>query len=603
MKTLEDKYIIKIQSSKEDEEAVGTGFFITSSGYILTCHHVVAETTDKTTDYWVSWSSQSEPVHVEYCDELSSKEMDFAILKISTNDISFDINILNFDICDNYEKIEKIEGKGYQTKNYGDSSTPSPASAEILGRKTINGNNFLILKDAVNVSQGLSGSPALNKKTGKIIGMFVKQLLEKETINDTLYPIGKQVVILPLHEITRKLSNCNITGDVKLFIESVNYNHTEIYLFVKKNTCEDAIVACIEWIFPEEKESLKYYVQIKSYASKETVKSLDDYLENVHLEKVSKVKLKDLAFQGSHLFDLLFSSFYHRSSDIEAAKKSKKYISNIINTSNYKIFIESGFDIPWNCLYVKDPLDGIESEYFIGNSCRIAIINPFQGFSCEKNKYSNYAAHDYDIKQLYELRNIIKNKFDKIFYLECSDKKRGNRDEDTDSKISIINCQSLDDFCDAIIENIPKLLFICFDEGFIVNSNANNSQAKTSCIKIGDIELPVNKLKERLSIIEGKPIFVIIVGRKSNYDVRVEFKKLFIMDLKWNGMIFMDGNMPLDFAIEYLCHFVDEFTKGHSISETMFDIREKYKNDTKKNNIGLAFTAYFNKFDNGEINT
>jgi S1-C subfamily serine protease len=77
-------YIVKVQYSKENTEAVGAGFFITSAGHILTCQHVI-DNVDDENEVWVSWIKLIEPVKAEYCKNFSdsSDRMDFAVLKVS----------------------------------------------------------------------------------------------------------------------------------------------------------------------------------------------------------------------------------------------------------------------------------------------------------------------------------------------------------------------------------------------------------------------------------------------------------------------------------------------------------------------------------------
>jgi hypothetical protein len=268
------------------------------------------------------------------------------------------------------------------------------------------------------------------------------------------------------------------------------------------------------------------------------------------------------------------------------------------------IIIRTNIDVPWNCMYMYDYYKEINSDYFLGNKYNIVIKTDYTRFSKKNNKYINYAAHDYEIKCLCDLKSIIENKFEKIVHLECGNGK--NKYVSNNNKIKVIKCGSLDNFCDAILDTEPQLLFICFNEGFIHRPFLSkfSEEKESAVIKIGKLDIDSKKLKSGLSSLEGKPIFVIIVGGEADYKVRLEFKKLFISYLKWKGMIFMDGNVRLDFSVEYLHNFLNEFTKNEnkrSVDEILFEIRKKYKGDEEKRNIGLAFTAYLNThIDDGD---
>ncbi len=580
-----DPYIVAILSSRQDSSPVGAGFFITSAGHILTCYHVIKNPND----IWVSWSGMNQPVKAEFCRETSdeSDRMDFAILKISLDD-----NITlppKLSIDPSYKHDDPIIGKGYQSNSH---DNLSPADGYILGEEERDGYKYISLKDARYVDEGLSGSPALNTSTEKVIGIFSEQGLKKESIDGINQLSDKYAYIIPIDSIAKELSSRAIHDDhIKKFINLACGISAEIKLSVHRTTIKNKESASIEWIFSNSEDDVyEYAVDINKDAITALVVALDDYLKNM----THPSKLRKLAVRGSQLFEMIFTSNNDDEEIVRKAKNCKHLLKRSMTHKNI-IITRTDFDIPWNCMYINDYFQEINADYFLGNKYNIVIKTGYDSFPKKNNKHSNYAAHDYEIKCLCDLKLIIENKFEKIVHLECGNGK--NKEISNNNKIKVIKCGSLDNFCDAILDTEPQLLFICFNEGFMHSSSNFLFKKECAVIKIGKLDIYSNKLRSGLSELQGKPIFVIIVGGKTDHKVRLEFKKIFISDLKWKGMIFMDGNVRLDFAVEYLCKFLEKFTKNEhkrSADEVLFEIHKKYKSDEEKRNIGLAFTAYLN---------
>jgi len=224
-----DLSIVKIQYSKENTEAVGAGFFITSAGHILTCQHVIDNVEDEN-EIWVSWIKLTEPVKTEYCKDLSdsSDRKDFAILKVSFSCNPHIKLPLKLDIGVDCNPEDTITGKGFQSSKFD----LYPASGVILGdtiRKK-DGCRFWVLKEAKYVDKGISGSPALNTKTNKVIGIFTEQEFKKEQLSDIGITaiIDKSALVTPIDEIARELHLRNIKDpDISRFINSILFEPFE----------------------------------------------------------------------------------------------------------------------------------------------------------------------------------------------------------------------------------------------------------------------------------------------------------------------------------------------------------------------------------------
>jgi S1-C subfamily serine protease len=154
-------WIVKILPSETAERAEGTGFWATLEGYVLTCWHVV-EQIEKP---WVEYKGKRDYIekswHIGDIALLLVKELKGppAILDLQSNwDVGNKIYSLGFQ----YEGRQGEIVLGYFPVGEG----------EITGDTEIDGYGAVALKEAVHVDQGASGAPALNRDTGKVIGLI-----------------------------------------------------------------------------------------------------------------------------------------------------------------------------------------------------------------------------------------------------------------------------------------------------------------------------------------------------------------------------------------------------------------------------------------------
>lgn len=221
--------IVKIQYSKDDLEAVGAGFFITSTGYILTCQHVI-NTIDKN-EIWVSWYEQIEPCRANYNEVLSdpADRKDFAIIKVDPSpNVTFP-PLLEIGI--DCKPHDPVSGRGFQLSK----THQHPAIGKIIGDVTGEKCRYWLAGEAFHVDRGLSGAPARNDRTNKIFGVFSEQKIRTEDIHErgVIEITDKTALILPIDEIAKELLNRNIT-DISLtnFITDVilsTYQKTSLF--------------------------------------------------------------------------------------------------------------------------------------------------------------------------------------------------------------------------------------------------------------------------------------------------------------------------------------------------------------------------------------
>ena len=200
------KVLIKIQFSQEDSRAVGTGFFITPSGLILTCYHVIAGLKS----IWGIWDREKTPVELEYIEECSYPQKDFAVLKACAPSASV---IQSLPLSLKWTPGDKIYTKGFQYENHDFDSFPAWG--------TITGTTYerkyecplMVIEQAQNIQEGISGAPGWNIRTKSIIGIVTANWNEKVT--GFMIPIKEFVYHL------KEIRNGN-SEKILSFINSIN---------------------------------------------------------------------------------------------------------------------------------------------------------------------------------------------------------------------------------------------------------------------------------------------------------------------------------------------------------------------------------------------
>lgn len=171
--------IVAILDDKGDIN--GTGFFITSDGYILTCYHVIQPALRVSSS--VRIKSPHGVLEARFVEGLSRIEdnLDFAVLKVQEDQefpclpLGTEANqgdtwwTLGFELAKHYHGVPNggtITGYSHQSKNSNFRDIILTAYNPILG--------------------GLSGSPVFNKRTNRVIGVI------KERFDISRFDIGTQ---------------------------------------------------------------------------------------------------------------------------------------------------------------------------------------------------------------------------------------------------------------------------------------------------------------------------------------------------------------------------------------------------------------------------
>lgn len=561
-----DQYIVKIGrfNGKGDFVPYGAGFFFSHSCVILTCYHVVNDikNTTNTNDIYVSWNSYKQPVKVEIYQDFYDEKIDFAILKLH-NDIHVPSEgILNIDEKWTANNDDIVYGKGFQNQRH---CNPSPSNGYALGYETgADGYRRLILKNADSAGKGLSGSPALNEKD-KVIGIFfgIEKDCDETSDGGQQYKPTKAIVI-PIIEIVKKL-------DILGFYKKDEFSKKSIFIKIKKidkisNRIFKSKTACYMIELSDDRGNIIYY-EIDIVKIIDISKNIKESFEKYYFSAKSESALAKVKRDGCKLFELLFNNEWEdRFIEYEEKDMDISIYINIDFDSSPSDII----DIPWNCIYMKD------AKQFWGKRYNISV-HVEQSDQEYNYNFSSYAAHDSEY--LKNVKKFIVESFGKTIYLKC-----GNDIYFEKNKNKTESCESIKIFCEKIKKYKPNILFLSF----------NNCQAKFNLrkkINIGKMEINIKELKALLCDMEECFPIVIITGQKINYESRIMIKKTFICELSWGG-IFMDGNVPLNLASNFLCHFFNEVKRNNyvAISKALFEARKKYENDT-----GLLFTAYLNR--------
>ena len=139
----------------------GTGFFI-APGFILTCAHVTREAVGTTLQ--VLPNTKNEPIEAEIFYYFPD-ELDLAILRYQSSEsykcVYLDTEIQPRDYCYTY---------GY-TKEEADGDPVTVECEGLTGRNIYDLKRRIKLKSG-QVTKGLSGSPLLNQRTGKVCGVM-----------------------------------------------------------------------------------------------------------------------------------------------------------------------------------------------------------------------------------------------------------------------------------------------------------------------------------------------------------------------------------------------------------------------------------------------
>lgn len=142
----------------------GTGFFIASGGIALTCEHVIRGFTDTVR---VKLFDAAGPVEATVLDV--DADLDVALLKVS------DADAAPLRPSSSWTVGMQLVSHGF-SRDFSISRYPNgfPASFQLLNQAQVDngsGPDDALVLDGSRVNQGLSGAPAIDAKTGRVVGM------------------------------------------------------------------------------------------------------------------------------------------------------------------------------------------------------------------------------------------------------------------------------------------------------------------------------------------------------------------------------------------------------------------------------------------------
>lgn len=147
--------VVNILNTNKD--SIGTGFFVTSDGYILTCYHVYKET-----------NSTNQQVYFKY-DSIETTH----IATLKSFDEKKDIALLHTDISP--KKYYTIEESGYKGEVLKTLGFPEKEKTGMIADPILQGfienGNIIQLDRANTITSGFSGAPLINNESF-VIGMI-----------------------------------------------------------------------------------------------------------------------------------------------------------------------------------------------------------------------------------------------------------------------------------------------------------------------------------------------------------------------------------------------------------------------------------------------
>jgi len=149
-------WIVKILPSEDAEVAEGTGFWAAEGGYVLTCTHVV----EGMNSSWVEYGDQKAPA------EIVAQKEDITLLKVQG------LSGEPAPLGTVWQREDKIDSLGYQYEDVDPRIGYFPIEGTISGSSELDGTERITLEEAIHVKPGASGAPALNRHTGKVIGII-----------------------------------------------------------------------------------------------------------------------------------------------------------------------------------------------------------------------------------------------------------------------------------------------------------------------------------------------------------------------------------------------------------------------------------------------
>jgi S1-C subfamily serine protease len=162
----------------------GTGFFILPNGYIITCYHVVEACKGNVR---IGIIGESEPIISNV--EKEYETLDIAVLKINRENC----NVL--PLKSDWKIGDPVFSHGFSIEHLQTFPDEGfPVESILTGTTTSNNRKTeVIVLEKTQVNYGLSGAPAFNGRTEKVIGLITLK-----------YEEGRKALVIPIEQLFEK---------------------------------------------------------------------------------------------------------------------------------------------------------------------------------------------------------------------------------------------------------------------------------------------------------------------------------------------------------------------------------------------------------------
>lgn len=314
--------IINILSA--DGKSFGTGFFVSSGGYILTCKHVLIKAGYRRIGQMVVFRYVDDTAHHQARWIESGKDVDLVVLRANTVSSHY-IPMCNQDVSGN-----QVECYGFPNGSYMD------MKADVLVERFFDHENRIQLGEANTVTLGFSGGPVLYNGTAIGIVDSIPQLDSYGRMSQTAFAIsaGLALKLFPKYISERELC--------------IGYRETEKrcsnYVTTKDATAK-AMGLCERCFVQKFSDDVKALYEAQKY----------------RIHEVGKFFIAELKYGASLYFDAVFT--FVKFGDtikredlypmLHLARSSKYDVARIVIVTNARIDKDCGEIIKTEKLDIK----------------------------------------------------------------------------------------------------------------------------------------------------------------------------------------------------------------------------------------------------------